>query len=460
MGSSLVRSHYPYLLQQRRRWFVRMVVPADVRDIIGQSIFKVPTGHTDEHRAATVAATIITELQDRIRSAREAGKRLEQVTAENLAERYRSERLTNPEKAEITKITDVISFVLKAHGHTWADHAKQVRYAGYDVHAALRHLPGGEAAAVAADGITGHASPLLAYLEKWKPDAGLKPRPLDQATSSIKQFDKAVGKPIEQIEGKDVQRWIDDLINAGGESGLNSKTVNRKLGEIRNYWLWLQHHQLVPDDRNPFADRRVVDPANRRRGKEELRQRFRPEDVVRCWTAAEERGDAPLAAAILIAAYSGARIEGVSQLRTIDIRVDPDTGIQFMKMEDKTSAGDRFVPVHPKISSVLDELIEHAGDDRYLIHSDAKNKYGERSQPLGKRFGRMKTKLGFDHRYVFHSIRKLVAHLLEDAECPPGIAKDIVGHQKTDMTFGIYSGETRIDQRARWLAKAINYPAS
>ena len=98
----MVRSHYPFLLQQRRRWFVRMVVPADVRGIIGQSIFKVPTGHTDEHRAATVAAPIITELQDRIRSAREAGKRLEQVTAETLAERYRSERLTNPEKAEIT----------------------------------------------------------------------------------------------------------------------------------------------------------------------------------------------------------------------------------------------------------------------------------------------------------------------------------------------------------------------
>jgi hypothetical protein len=58
----MVRTHYPYLLQQRRRWFVRMVVPADVRGIIGRSIFKVPTGHTDEHRAATVAATIITEL--------------------------------------------------------------------------------------------------------------------------------------------------------------------------------------------------------------------------------------------------------------------------------------------------------------------------------------------------------------------------------------------------------------
>jgi integrase len=455
----MVRSHYPYLLQQRRRWFVRMVVPADAREIIGQSIFKVPTGQTDEHRAATVAAPIIADLQNRIRSAREAGKRLEQVTAESLTERYRAERLTDPDKAEITRITDVINFVLKAQGHTWADHAKQVRGAGYDLHAALRQLPGGETTAEVADRITGHATPLLTYVERWKPDAGLKPRPLDQATSSIKQFDKAVGKPIEQIEAKDVQRWIDTLIDAGSQTGLNSKTVNRKLGEIRNYWSWLRSHQIVPDDRNPFTGRRVINPANRRKGKEELRQRFRSEDVVRCWTAAEDRGDEPLAAAIKIAAYSGARIEGVSQLQTTDIRVDPDTGTRFMRMNDKTAAGDRFVPIHPKISRLLDKLIRDADKEGYLIRSTAKNKYGERGQPIGKRFGRLKTDLGFDHRFVFHSIRKTVAHLLENAECPPGIAKDIVGHAKTDMTFGIYSGETKIDHRVRWLAKAIHYPA-
>ena len=41
---------------------------------------------------------------------------------------------------------------------------------------------------------------------------------------------------------------------------------------------------------------------------------------------------------------------------------------------------------------------------------------------------------------------------------PGGVAKDIIGHAKTDMTFGLYSGETRMDHRARWLAKAIRYP--
>lgn len=454
----MVKSRYPYLVQQRRRWFVRMVVPPDARAVIGRAIFKVPTGETDQHRAATVAASIIADLQEQIRSAREAGKRSQQVTAEHLAERYRTERQIDPEKAEITRITDVIEFVLRTNGSSWQDHATKVRQAGYDLHAALRLLPGGQAMAEAADVITGHATPFLSHLEKWKPHAGLKPRPLDQAISSIKQFGQAVAKPIEQIGEDDVQRWIETLINPAGMSGLSSKTVNRKLGEIRNYWRWMQLHRLLPKSHNPFDGHRVRDPASRRKSRDEERQRFRTEDVVRCWQAAEAKGDLHLAAAIRIAAYSGARIEGVAQLRKDDIRDDPDTKIRYMRMADKTEAGDRYVPVHQRISGLIDRLKKAADEDGYLIHSNAENKYGERSQPIGKRFGRLKSELGFDHRYVFHSIRKTVTHLLETAECPPGVAKDIVGHAKTDLTFGIYSGETRMDHRAKWLSKAIRYP--
>jgi hypothetical protein len=56
----------------------------------------------------------------------------------------------------------------------------------------------------------------------------------------------------------------------------------------------------------------VINPASRRTTKEELRQPFRADDVVRRWTAAAERGDPKLATAITIATYSGARIEAVS----------------------------------------------------------------------------------------------------------------------------------------------------
>ena len=181
---------------------------------------------------------------------------------------------------------------------------------------------------------------------------------------------------------------------------------------------------------------------------------------MRLWKEAERRGDPELVKTITIAAYSGARIEGVAQLKVTDIRIDPDTQITFMRMVDKTAAGDRFVPMHPKLAKLIDHAIKHADRSGYLIHSDARNKYGERSQPIGKRFGRLKTDLGFDSRFVFHCLRKTVAALFQDAGCKEEVAADIVGHMKPTMTYGLYAGETRMDLRAKWLAKAIRYPAS
>lgn len=90
-----------------------MMVPPDARHILGQAIFKIATGETDQHRAASIAAPIIAKIHQRIEAARDAGKRLEQITAEHLAERYRAERADTPEQAEMTRIADVIDFALR-----------------------------------------------------------------------------------------------------------------------------------------------------------------------------------------------------------------------------------------------------------------------------------------------------------------------------------------------------------
>jgi integrase len=179
---------------------------------------------------------------------------------------------------------------------------------------------------------------------------------------------------------------------------------------------------------------------------------------VELWEATKTT-DPQLHAAIKIAAYSGARIEGVAQLKLSDIRFDPETRIRFMHMADKSTAGDRDVPIHPDINTLIDDLIKRADPDGYLIHSDAKNKYGERSQPLGKRFGRLKTALGYDGRYVFHSLRKTVTSLMQNARVLENVAADIVGHVKPGMTFGLYGGTTAMSLRANELFRSVRYPS-
>src|ERR1700677_393700 len=179
---------YPHLILHRRRWMVRMIVPADVRPIIGQSVYKISTGETDEHWAVAKAAPIIAGIKDRIRVARSTLKKPIETRAEALAEAYRTARATDPASAQAFVLTDVIAFVLEQHGHSWAEYGRQVREAGYDVYGGLQRLPNGEATARAADAITHPTTSFLRYFEEWKPHAGLVPRCLDQACATLKQF--------------------------------------------------------------------------------------------------------------------------------------------------------------------------------------------------------------------------------------------------------------------------------
>ena len=87
----------------------------------------------------------------------------------------------------------------------------------------------------------------------------------------------------------------------------------------------------------------------------------------------------------------------------------------------------------------MTRLIEDSGDG-YVLSGLTVNKYGDRSNAVGKRFGRLKKELGFGKKYVFHSIRKTVVTILENAGVPENVVADIVGHEKMTMTYGLYSG--------------------
>jgi site-specific recombinase XerD len=351
----------------------------------------------------------------------------------------------------------------------WVDVGARMNVIGPVIEQAIEPALRAQVEAIAAPPRT---TPFLHYLDDWKPHAGLKPRPLDQAISSLNHFDKAVAQPIQALEAKHVQNWIDQMIQrppvtikrkTGKVSIIlppKAKTVARMLSEVRNYWRYLQSLEIVAVDRDPFANRRVKDPADRRETSDDKRQKWQPAQVVALWQHAATNSDLVLSNVVRIAAYSGARIEGIAQLKVSSIRTDPATGIRFMHMADKSIGGDRDVPIHPMIDGLIDDLIKMAKKDGYLIESSAGSKYTERGAPLGQRFGRMKTRLGYDHRFVFHSIRKTVTSLMQDASVAEGVAADIVGHIKPGLTYGVYGGITAMPLRAAELTRAISYPVA
>ena len=77
-------------------------------------------------------------------------------------------------------------------------------------------------------------------------------------------------------------------------------------------------------------------------------------------------------------------------------------------------------------------------DDPYLIGGQKADKYNDRSGAIGSRFSRLKTAAGYGEELVFHSLRKTVATLVENAGVPEGIAADILGHEKKTLSYGLY----------------------
>ena len=142
------------------------------------------------------------------------------------------------------------------------------------------------------------------------------------------------------------------------------------------------------------------------------------------------------------AIYTGARREEIGQLTVDSVKNDV-----VIIADAKSSAGNRSVPLHSKLKPLVARLTIGAKGSDYLFRKLTAAQYGHRTDAIGKRFGRTKTALGYDSRYVFHSLRKTVATRLEQAGVLENVASDILGHEKAaTLSYGLYSSGTSIEQ--------------
>jgi integrase len=289
---------------------------------------------------------------------------------------------------------------------------------------------------------TGQATPLAPLVWDWKASLRLVQKTIDQQHRDVTRMAEHFIN-LEALEPKWVKAWTDQLIT----EGLSATSLERIMNGCRSLWRYLQDSGTVPVDAvDPFAGsfRLATKRATR---KTVTRQSFTPDDLAKVYAQAQSNGDSSLADLIALGAYTGARIEELCSI-TLDTSQDGAFNIQ----DSKTEAGIRQVPIHPRLVPLVKRLQESSRDG-YLIPSTAAGKYGVRSDPLSKRFGRLKESMGFGPGHVFHSIRKTVATLLEQAGVPEGIAADILGHEKPTLTFGLYSSGSAMKDKLKAIGK-------
>ena len=265
---------------------------------------------------------------------------------------------------------------------------------------------------------------------------GLATKTVDQMSRDIVLL-IAYFKTAGTLTPSNIRRWITE---SNEDLNLTPSTVTRVFVACRNFFNYLKEVREIPHEMvSPFNIPNEFKITKKAHGKPENKVDswipFTVKEVEKLYKQSLLNEDVILSQLILIGAYSGARIEEICSLKITDINMEDE---YFDITDSKTLAGIRQVPIHSALKPLVEKLISQS-QDGYLLSGLTSNKYKDRSNAIGKRFGRMKLKLNFPALKVFHSIRKTVVTQLENSDVSENIAADIVGHKKPRITYGLYS---------------------
>lgn len=418
-----------YLELRYNTYFAVLYIPKDIRfKFLGKTKFIKTTNTGDLKRAKMEASRLVMGWKSQIERARSESDDPIVTEANDLEwQRRRTDLIGNPVEEVIEqRYLEIVS----ENNVTVADDFKAIA--------------------------TGKQVELSSLISAWKEHEtkrGLKTKTVDQMVRDVTLLTNLF-RTAQRLEHEYVTAWIKKIAK---ENNLSASSVTRIIGFWRNFFKYLKLIKQVPQETpDPFIIPDEYKKSKKRNAPDTNRTEswipFEEDDVVLLYKEAINKKDQPLADLIIIAAYTGARIEEICSLKCKDVYLDR----KYLNIIDaKTTAGIRTVPIHSKLNANLNNLI-NSSNDGYIISGLTFNKYNNRSNAIGKRFGRLKKKLGYSDPQVFHSIRKTLTTKLENAGVAENVAADIVGHDKPTMTYGLYSGGTILEVKRTAIEK-ISY---
>ena len=393
----------PNIQKRGNLYHARLGIPSDLRDKFNKREFKQSLETSDRQEAEIRALAVVSKWKRQIAAARGSLDAIEKMAADIRVETDYSEPHVE------TGMTGK-DWHIESIADSFNDEEKEIRFRNIAM---------------------GRKTPFITFLDKFLEQWEVDQKTKDMASSFIKKIGNHF-KSIESISRPEVLRLVRK------DSSANS-TKTKNFAFARRYWKYLEDEGIVNlEARNPFSELNLK--TNKKKAEAVVRKAFSKADIESLHGEALKSEDRILGDLIALGAYTGARIDELCELTVDDVLIAE--GVQVLSIRDaKTKAGVRSVPVHPELKTLIKRLVEQT-QDGYLVLNQTSNKYQKRSNALGKRFGRLKKKLGFGADFVFHSIRKTVITELENAGIPEGISADIVGHEKKTMTYGLYSAGT------------------
>lgn len=178
------------------------------------------------------------------------------------------------------------------------------------------------------------------------------------------------------------------------------------------------------------------------------------EELNRLLTPPPARQD--LTELIVVGMHSALRLDEIASLTWGQLR--KAEGISFFDITDaKTEAGKRQVPVHPALSWLL-QRTRSADDARIWPGWNLEGPAKKPGADASRKFSDHKTQRGFtDRRKVFHSFRKNVTRIMEQAGVQQSEWAQVFGHER-GFTFTTYNPDGITLKQKDRLIRKISYP--
>jgi len=300
------------------------------------------------------------------------------------------------------------------------------------------------------------------YLNEWiswrKKD--VIPKTVDDGKAVVLKFSNDFPN-LDDVASHQVRRWFENKRHE-----LSASRRKKIKGHLVSYWKFLQRNldaPVVPEDVDPFA--KVEFPKVKRSEQKEKWQPFPRlgEEIVEIMEVVQAKRDFQVWKMMFVMMYSGLRPEEVARLKKDNVHLENQNEEWFfVPFEDtKSPAGERNVPIHPKLVDFmgLQSEVPGAKGSPYLLPDiNSQNKYGIRSDNVNKRFGRIKKGLGYGKKHVLYSIRKSVITTLHQANVSGSdVVPYIVGHEPPVFTLQTYSGGASMEQKRVGINK-LQYP--
>jgi len=250
--------------------------------------------------------------------------------------------------------------------------------------------------------------------------------------------------PVTEVTRRRLADYVTGPLAASGRS---VKTQRDIVGDIGAAFRWLRDAGWI--DEHPAQGLAALVRESKLGREEESRRAWTDAELAQLLGHCDELGERDyLPRLVRVGMFSGMRLNEICALRGSDIEEQA-----FVIRQGKNKNSVRRVPVHSQILPLVDGL----GQRDWLIEGlQPGGEDGKRGHEASKRFGRHKSKWGFERALVFHGLRMSFIAKMEAAGVPVTTAELVVGHARQSMSYGHYSRGLPLEQM-REAVEAVNY---